>query len=515
MQAQELIVPQLVPTAQAVKDSVRDTQSIPRFTEEDLNDIMDLRSQYERLNANYSKPYQTPEALLRFLNKDKPGISPRARAILDQVFDPARYVPEHMTFKDTIIDSPLLLPLVYKGCIIPVDSLAHKAKIHLDKDVYERMMPETKSFFPEYAWRKKQKEQLYTYLAQNHMEFFKYTIWDFPEDKLVQAPIVKEITELYSKEKLIEPQKEVIPTEPDTIYRFIPNRLYWTSAFQSSIHFTEVYISPNWHQGGVGNLTVNTINTINYDYKRDKVSLTNLFELKLSVNNAPNDTLRNYKFGDNSLRLRSNLGYKAFGKWDYSATAEFTTLMFNNYLENQDRLLAAFASPMSFSFSIGMKYGLDKKFTDKHKKLKLTLNLDPLSYGVWYSLKDKNIDLGRYGFPQIPDPENPDKKIFDNSYQKFGSNIESVLDFTMARNIRLYSRFKYNTTYERVIVESENRLEMGINRYLSTNIHLYVRYDDGVKRGVANEEDNWLDKAFRTSYFQVKQLLSFGLTYKW
>lgn len=500
--AQNTTVP-VAPIRQALQETAKDTLLPKQIEEKDLESMIDLRGQLERLNSDYTVPYQKPEALLRFVQKEKLEMSPEAKQVINRVFDPAHYIPEHMTFKDTIVSSALMLPLVYRGANIPYDSLSLMVARPEVKDAYDRLSPSFSPFAPKYAWQRKFENSLYDYMVKNHIGYFTYSAKDLPSDMLVQAPIVKEIKDLYD-DKPIPVNKELPPPEPDTLIRFIPNRLYWTSAFQSSIHFSQLYISPNWHQGGVGSLTINTLNVINYDYKKDKVSLTNLLELKISVNNAPKDTLRNYKLGDNSLKLRSNFGYKAFSKWDYSASVEFNTLLFDNYIENKDQLLASFASPMSLSVGVGMKYNLDKKFTDKHKKLKLSLNLDPLSYGFWYSATKNNIDLGRYGFPKKTDPDNPDKKIFDNTYQTFGSNIEGVLNFNMTRNISLYSRFKYNTTYERVIVESENRLQMAINRYLSTNINFYLRYDDGV----AKKEDF-------DSFFQVKEQLTFGLTYKW
>ncbi|MDL2245135.1 DUF3078 domain-containing protein, partial [Parabacteroides sp. OttesenSCG-928-J18] len=500
--AQNTRIP-VVPINQPAQETARDTIRPIQIVEEDLDPRIDLRGQFERLNTGYTTPYRKPDALLRFMQKDKLDMSPEAKRIIEQVFDPAHYVPEHYTFKDTIFVSHLMLPLVFRGIHIPIDSLSQLVAKPEQKDAYERLAPPPAEFYPKYALRQKTKNDLYKYMVKNHLRYFKYSARDLPDDILVKTPIIKDIRDLYTDAPILV-KKELPPAEPDTLIRFIPNRRYWTSAFQSSIHFSQLYISPNWHQGGVGNLTINTLNIINYDYKKDKVSLTNLLELKISVNNAPKDTLRNYKLGDNSLKLRSNFGYKAFSKWDYSASVEFHTLLFDNYIENKDQLLASFASPMTISFGVGMKYNLDKKFTDKHKKLKLSLNLDPFSYGFWYSATRNNIDLGRYGFPKIPDPNDPDKKIFDNSYQTFGSNIEGVLNFTMTRNITLYSRFKYNTTYERVIVESENRLQMAINRYLSTNINFYLRYDDGVAK-----KDDF------DSYFQVKEQLTFGLTYKW
>ncbi|MCS3061907.1 DUF3078 domain-containing protein [Parabacteroides distasonis] len=68
-----------------------------------------------------------------------------------------------------------------------------------------------------------------------------------------------------------------------------------------------------------------TKNNLKYDYKKDKVQVTNEPEFKASVYTAPKDTLRNYKIGDDVFRIHSNVGYQAFNKWYYTFDAEFKT----------------------------------------------------------------------------------------------------------------------------------------------------------------------------------------------
>ena len=65
-------------------------------------------------------------------------------------------------------------------------------------------------------------------------------------------------------------------------------------------------------------------------------------------------------------------------------------------------------------------------------------------------------------------------------------------------------KIKYFTTYDKVIANWENTFNFQLNRYLSTKFFLHTRFDDGVTL----TEDN-------KSYFQFKEMLTFGLAYTW
>lgn len=145
-----------------------------------------------------------------------------------------------------------------------------------------------------------------------------------------------------------------------------------------------------------------TKNNLKYDYKKDKVQVTNELEFKASVYTAPKDTLRNYKIGDDVFRIHSNVGYQAFNKWYYTFDAEFKTQFFTNYQENERIKQAAFLAPFSINFGLGMKYELEKQFTDKHKKIKFSTNLAPISYTYMYTTQE--IDYSRHGFKKTRKP---------------------------------------------------------------------------------------------------------------
>ena len=473
-----------------------DTLPLLELDETELNKIPDLRTQFERLNGSYSSPAAPSENLLRFLKKDEIELSAEALYWVNWVRDPATIISPWATLQDTTIVNPLFTPILFKGGLIPADlQLYDKDFVKKQRPDYSLFTPDT-TLFEDETLRGKLQHMAYNYVRVNHPEYFRYSEGDLPTD-IVQTHVIKKAT--------YEPELIKIENDPnafndvDAPVKFIPERRYWTSHFESSIQFAQNYISENWHKGGVSALNLANRQYFVYNYNKDRIQITNELEWKTNILTAPKDTLRDYKIGDDVLRIHSNMGYRAFNKWFYTFDANFQTQLFTNYAENTDNKLASFLAPFNVNIGIGMKYELNKSFPQKrHKKVGLSINLAPLSYDLKYSI-NKNIDLGRHGFKK---PEGAEE--FDYKLHKVGSTINATLNFQFNRNINWYSRFYYFTSYENILGEFENRLTMAISRFFSTTISLQLRYDDSVKR---KEESD--------SLLQINELLSFGFNYKW
>lgn len=471
-----------------------DTIPLIEIEDPDLDNIISLRAQFEKQNRSYSAPVTPNENLLRFLKKDEVELSDEAMYWAHLVRDASTIFDSSVTFQDTILVNTLFLPIIFKGKLLP-DDLSY-----YDKDAWKTRVdiplpftPDT--IFKEEMLRRQIQNKAYKYVEANYPNYFRYSMRDLPQDKV----IAKVITKPTYQPEMIKVESEADFSDVDAPVKFIPERRYWTSHFESAIQFAQNYISPNWHKGGVSALNLTNRQYFVYNYNKDKVQFTNELEWKTNVYTAPKDTLRDYKIGDDILRLHSNIGYKAFNKWFYTLDATFQTQMFSNYAENTDNKLAGFLAPLNVNIGLGMKYDLNKTFANKrHKKLALSANLAPLSYTFMYST-DKDIDLGRHGFKK-----DEATGEFERKLSQFGSTINATMTFQFNRNVSWYSRFYYFTSYDRMLGEFENRLTMAISRFFSTTISLNLRYDDAVSK---NEDFD--------SYLQINEVLSFGFNYKW
>ncbi len=263
---------------------------------------------------------------------------------------------------------------------------------------------------------------------------------------------------------------------------------FWKYTAAASMQFSQHSISDNWYQGGESTNALNSdlCLTANYNDKQ-KVQFENVLEIKLGFITAPSDTVHHYKTNADMLRLNSKLGLQAVKNLYYTLVTEFKTQFFSNYKTNTNDLISTFFSPAQLDLSLGLDYKLTKP------KYTLSLAGLPLSYTFVY-IADKD----------IVNPSSFNVEPGKSTANMFGSRINANLNWKILPNLSYLSKFEFFTTYEKVIMNWENTFEFKFNRYLSTKVFLHGRFDDGVTL----TEDN-------DTYFQFKEMLTFGLSYTW
>jgi len=263
---------------------------------------------------------------------------------------------------------------------------------------------------------------------------------------------------------------------------------FWKKTAAASAQFSQYGISDNWYQGGesTNSLLSELKLTANYD-DRQRVQFENSLEIKIGFITAPSDTVHKWKTNADLFRLNSKLGIRAVKNLYYSLEAKFVTQFFSNYKTNTNDLISSFLSPAQLDLSLGLDYKLEKP------KYKLSLMGAPFSYTFVYIKNDK-----------IVNPSSFNVEPGHTSANLFGSKITAKLDWKISTNISYSTKFEYFTTYNKVIADWENTFEFKLNRYLSTKLFLHGRYDDGI---TLTEEND--------TYFQLKEMLTFGLSYTW
>ena len=263
----------------------------------------------------------------------------------------------------------------------------------------------------------------------------------------------------------------------------------WIHSFNSSIQLSQAYLSENWYQGGENN--INVLGNFVWNVKLNnnihkKLLFENSVQYKVSINSAPQDTIRGYSISQDLFQVNTKFGYKAIKKWYYSATLRFKTQLLNNYASNTNNMKTSILSPAELNVGLGMTYST----TSKKNALKFDMSISPLSMDMNICREIKKIDPTSFGIDE--------GKHFKAAY---GSNLEAKMTWKICDEVTWSSRLFAFTNYERVQSDWENTLNFSINKYLSTKLYAHLRYDDSVTK-----DPSW-------KYWQFNEVLSFGFNY--
>jgi hypothetical protein len=393
-----------------------------------------------------------------------------------------------LTFRDTLFYNPLFLPMIFNGRMLPRDISFYNP----DKD-YEpgKLIDKDKTFEPRLErsdFIQKIRRNYYT----DHPDRVKYSILNF--ESLPQVATDDEIVrETFNPFRELLRSETAYSLEAPGVELTTINRKYWVRSGEHSFQFAQNYFSDNWHKGGTNNLNFNSYHVLRVNYKKDKVRFNNTLEWRLSVFNAPDDSLREYRIGNDLIRYYGDFGLDAFAKgWSYSMNMEAKSQLFNSYPTNSNQLRSALLSPLYVNAGVGLKFNLDKKSEKvRGRRVRWDLALAPISLNFKYVSND-SVDVVRFGIP-----ENKKYNL------DMGTTVTSILKYDITRYITWDSRLTYFTSYDKVEAEFENSLNMALSNAFSTRIYLNVRFDDGVPP----HPD--------LKYLQYNQTLSFGLNYKW
>jgi hypothetical protein len=401
---------------------------------------------------------------------------------IDQTFAPIEYT-------DTVILYSPDLPIIFDANHIRLYQTI-TPECPLTKPLYPPLHIAVHRLFSDVNHKNDLNRSAYNYLIVNNLKNIKYTTANF-------SGKVEQIEQMPSNifQNLFKIEYDPEHNTGSKPVQFYPKRKYWIYSGNHKLQLSQNYISENWYKGGARNVNLFSQHNLSFNYKKNKFQVNNLVEWKLNVFTNPNDTYRSYRIADDLIRLYSDFGIQAIRNWYYSSNIEIKTPLFNNYAENKETLLASALSPLYVNIGfLGMRYQIEKKDNKvKGKKTSFNTDISPLSI-QYITVLNKNVDPGRFGIEE-------GKRHLLN----FGSTVNAKLSLFFNKYVNFTSRFYYFTNYESMTAESENTLNMPINRYFSTSIYLFVRYDNNKQ----------LQKDATWRYFQINELLSFGFNYNW
>ena len=294
----------------------------------------------------------------------------------------------------------------------------------------------------------------------------------------IKTPIHHDVTLV---EKVAERPIEPV-TAPVEIMVTRPN--FWTFSGDYSLQFLQNYVSGNWYKGGESNYSAlaSLVMQANYNNKQ-KVKWENRLELKYGLQSSRSDSLHSFKSTEDLIRLTSKLGLQATKRWYYTVQFIGNTQFSHSYRSNDPKIYSAFAAPLNLNLSIGMDYSVD--WLDH--RLKGNFHLAPLAYNMKYT---RMLELtNRLGME--------DGRHF---LHDFGSEFTVDLEWNLMEMLTWKTRLYGYSTYKRTELEWENTFTFRFNRYISSQVFIYPRFDDGVSRD--NHYAFWQFKEFGSIGFQ-------------
>jgi len=393
-----------------------------------------------------------------------------------------------------------LLPPIFDGKFSKELTNIALPKERLLSDTFALKKPHPPRFYSDSTlYINRLREKAYRRFLRRNPSLVHYVKSDFSD----QAEKMESIRQDSPEQILFSVKPENVVTESiGKATRYAPKIRYWQVAGSHVLQVSQNHLSENWdnkdNKKNMDNFNVVSTQKMTFNYKRKSLQINNLIEWKLSLYTNSNDTLRRYRIADDQIRTYSDVGWKAFNdKFTYSANLEIKTRLLRNYTENTNNYQAALLSPLQVNLGLfGLKYQTNHNSkADKYRKWSLAVDWSLLSAQSTF-VADSLVDKKRYGI-KVDEGE---KYLLD-----WGSTLTANLSVNFNRQLSFTSRFKYFTSFEKVIAESENNLKIAINRYFSATIYFYGRFND--TKGIPRDS--------KLGCFQINERFTFGFDYVW
>ena len=302
--------------------------------------------------------------------------------------------------------------------------------------------------------------------------------------KEMDAPIKNKVQLVTKADALpIEEDDEEHFNLPMEIVVKKPN--FWKYSGDYYLQMLHNYVSSNWYKGGESNYSMVASVTMQANYNnKQKVKLDNKLEMKLGFQTSRGDTLHSFKTSEDLIRYTGKLGLQASKKWYYSLQLIAYTQFMRGYKSNDKKVYSDILSPLNINLSVGMDYNVEWF----NKKLTGNIHLAPLAYNFKY-VGRKELAT-RYGLDEGK-----------HTLNDFGSECTVDLTWAFTNTIKWKTRLYGYTTYERAEVEWENTISFQFNKYITSNLFIYPRFDDGAKKDESH------------GYWQLKEYMSIGFAY--
>lgn len=268
----------------------------------------------------------------------------------------------------------------------------------------------------------------------------------------------------------------------------------WKFSGITSLNLSQLSLT-NWAAGGDNSIAGNILVKLSPDYDDGILNWDNDLTLGFGLVRQGSDLARK---SDDKIDLSSKLGYRASGKWFYSALLSFKT-QFAEGWENPgdvDRVkISNWMAPGYLSLSIGMDFKPNDQFA---------VLLSPVSGKMTFVLDEDLSAAGSFGL-------DPGQKV----RSEFGGLVKVVYKQEILKNVTVDTKLELFSNYfdhpQYVDVNWDLLLSLKVNDFISASLITQLIYDRDIEFGTDTTGDGVAD-TFEPRV-QFKELFGVGLTY--
>lgn len=275
----------------------------------------------------------------------------------------------------------------------------------------------------------------------------------------------------------------------------------WKTGVFTSLTVNQITLK-NWAAGGKNSFTGTWFANGYANYKSDKATWDNTLELGYGIMRYKGE---DFQKSEDKIHLSSVYGYDAARqKLFYSGLLDFKTQFGKGYKYDVDTtLVSKFMSPGYLNFSLGMLY----KPNDR-----LSIYLSPVAAKL--TIVGDTVFATTYGVDEG-----------ENVRGEFGATAKVTYKHPdIVKNVDYYFRGDFFTNWkdhpEHIDCDIETGFNLKVNDWLTALIKVNLLFDDDIKYKeqytvTADDGTTTIMTRERGARLQCKELLGFGLSFKW
>ena len=240
-----------------------------------------------------------------------------------------------------------------------------------------------------------------------------------------------------------------------------PKDTLWTKEGNISLNFSQVALS-NWAAGGKSSMS--GVGMVNYkaNYKKEKLSWDNTFDLRYGFLKEENEDLRK---SDDNIDISSKLGIKAKKNWHYALLLNFKSQFAEgiNYDDVEEKVISKFMSPGYLNVGAGLDY----------KKENFSLYMTPVNGKFTFVTDDVLSAEGAFGVDPGKTSRGELGAMVKVEYKK-----EIMKNVTLDTKIDLFTNYLEN--FGNIDIDWTGKVNMKVNDWLSANLVMQLIYDDDI-----------------------------------